>query len=57
MRSIRAIGTELIAVLVPPWNRRDIYFYEERVYVRKGTNVFVATPDEIKRLHRGQHVG
>lgn len=56
--SIAVMGYEIVAIVVPPWNRRrrDIYQYEGRVLLRKGTNVFTATPDESKRLHRGEYV-
>jgi len=56
VRSVDALGTEVLAVVVPPWNRRDVYYYEKRVYVRKGTNVFEATPEEIRKLHDGRHL-
>lgn len=54
MRSSLVLGTELILIQVPPWNRRTVYFYEGRVYVRKGTNVFEANPEEVRRLHGGE---
>ncbi len=54
LQSVPVLGAEVIAILVPPWNRRDVYQYEGRTYVRKGTNVFQATVDEVKRLHKGQ---
>lgn len=56
VRSVSVLGTELVVVLVSPWNRHDVYFYEGRAYIRKGTNVFEATTQEIRRLHNGQYV-
>lgn len=44
---------KIILIRVPAWNRKDVYHYEGRVYLRNGTNVFVATPSESKKLHRG----
>jgi len=56
LHSVSVIGHEILVVIVPPWNRRDVYHYEGRVLVRKGTNVFVVKPEESKRLHRGDYV-
>ena len=50
------LGTEILVVVVQPWNKRDVYFYEERAYIRKGTNAFRATAKEIRKLHLGQYV-
>jgi len=47
------LGHKIIIVRVPAWNRKEVYHYEGRVYIRKGTNVFVATPEESKKLHKG----
>jgi len=43
-------------VIVPPWNRSDVYQFEGRVLLRKGTNVFFAKPEESKKLHKGIYV-
>lgn len=56
LKSISALGTEILAIIVPPWNRRDVYQFEERVLVRKGTNVFAARPEELRKLHKGEYV-
>lgn len=56
LMAVDVMGTEIIAVRVPPWNRHDVYEYEGRVTIRKGTAVFRATPDESKRLHEGKYV-
>ena len=56
LRSVNVLGTEVLVAVVPPWNKRDVYFYEERAYVRKGTNVFRATAPEIRKLHEGQYI-
>ncbi len=47
------LGKRIIIIVVPPWNRKDVYQYEGRVLIRKGTNVLTASPDESKKLHRG----
>ena len=52
------LGHKILIVIVPPWDRKNIYMYRKdgRVYIRKGTNVFVATPEELKKLGRGEYV-
>jgi hypothetical protein len=56
MRSINVLGTPVIVIIVPPWNRRQVYHYEGRVLLRRGTNVFVAKPEESKQLHAGKYI-
>jgi len=56
LKSVHVIGSEVLIVIVPPWNRRDVYQFDEKVLIRKGTNVFGAKPEELKRLHGGEHV-
>jgi len=56
LHSVKALGYEVIAILVPPWNREDVYQYDGRVLIRKGTNVFAAKPEESKKLHKGKSV-
>jgi Schlafen, AlbA_2 len=56
LHAIAVMGSEILAVVVPPWNKKDVYQYDGRVLLRKGTNVFYATPGESRKLHRGQHV-
>jgi len=43
----------IILVRIPAWNRQDVFHYEGRVYLRHGTNGFVAKPEESKKLHKG----
>lgn len=47
------LGYKIILIRIPPWNRKDVYHYEGRVYLRHGTNVFVAKPEESKKLYKG----
>src|SRR3990172_6933851 len=56
VHSVRVLESEIIVILISPWNRKEVFYYEGRAYVRKGTNVFQAKPEEIKRLHKGQHI-
>jgi DNA-binding transcriptional ArsR family regulator len=54
--SIVVLGSTIIVVVVPPWNRTNVYHYEDRVLIRKGTNVFAARPEESRKLHSGRIV-
>ena len=54
LKSVSVMGSEILVILVPPWNRRDVYQFDEKVLIRKGTNVFAARPEELKKLH--QHI-
>jgi predicted HTH transcriptional regulator len=56
LRAVKVLGSELLAILVPPWNRTDVYQFDEKVLLRKGTNVFAAKPEELKKLHKGDYV-
>lgn len=56
LKSVSVLGTEVLVVIVPPWNRKDVYMFDERVLVRKGANVFAAKPEELRKLHRGDYV-
>jgi hypothetical protein len=44
------MGNEVLVIIVPPWNRRDVYQFDEKVLIRKGTNVFAAKPEESKLM-------
>jgi hypothetical protein len=50
------LGNKIILIVAPPWNRKDVYQCRERVLIRKGTNVFGVTPEELKKLHHGEYV-
>jgi predicted HTH transcriptional regulator len=56
LKSVTVMGTEVLVVVVPPWNRRDVYQFDDKIHIRKGTNVFAAKPEELKKLHKGEHV-
>jgi hypothetical protein len=56
VHSVKVLGNEVLVIIAPPWDRRNVYQYEGRVYIRKGTNAFQATHDESKRLHGGHYV-
>ena len=56
LKSVSVLGSEVLVVIVPPWNRKDVYQFDDRVLLRKGTNVFAAKPEESRKLHRGDYV-
>jgi len=47
------LGHKIILIRIPAWNRKDVYQYEGRVHIRLGTNVFVAKPEQSRKLHSG----
>lgn len=56
LQTVKALCHEVVVIAVPPWNRKDVYQHEERVLIRKGTNVFAAKPEETRKLHHGEYV-
>lgn len=57
LHAVSALGHQVIVIVVPPWNRKDVYHFEDRgVLIRKGTNVFAAKPEESRKLHKGIYV-
>ena len=50
------LGKRIIIIIVSPWNRKEVYHYEGRVLIRKGTTVLTASPQESKKLHNGEYV-
>jgi len=55
---LRVIGQKVLVVIIPPWNRKTPYQYtkDNRFYIRKGSNVFALTAEEISRLGKGEYV-
>lgn len=56
LHTIRVMGSPIIVIVVPPWNKRDVYHFDERIWIRKGTNAFAARPEEAKKLYAKQYV-
>lgn len=50
------LGHKIYLLVVPPWNASDVYQFDGRVLMRKGTNVLQAKPEESKKLHSGKFV-
>ncbi len=56
IKAVQVMGSNVIVIIVPPWNGKNVYQFDEKVLIRKGTSVFAAKPDELKNLHDGKHV-
>ncbi len=58
IKEINVLGQKILIVLIPPWDRKTIYQYTKdgRYYIRKGTNIFRITPEEMKKLGKGIYV-
>ncbi len=56
LKTVQVMGSNIIVILVPPWNKKNIYQYNEKVLIRKGSNVFAAKPDELRQLHSGKYI-
>jgi len=50
------MGHRILVIVIPPWNHKNVYHYDGRVCIRKGTNAFYATTDESRSLHAGKVV-
>jgi predicted HTH transcriptional regulator len=56
LRSVNVMGSDILIVIVPPWNGSDVYMFEEKVLLRRGTNTFAAKPEELRKLFRGEAI-
>jgi len=56
LNDVIVLGRRIIVIVAPPWNKEEVYQYDGRVYVRKGTSVMVASPNEVRKLHRGEYI-
>ena len=50
------MGYPVLLIIIRPWDKKSIYQYSEKYYIRKGTNTFVLKPEEMKKLHDGKYV-
>lgn len=50
------LGYKIFLIYTPPWNRKQVYQFNGRIYIRHGTNVFIAKPEELKKLYDGEYV-
>lgn len=56
LASVEVMGAEILIIIIPPWNRKDVYYTKGKVLLRRGTNAFTAKAEEAKRLHDGKYV-
>jgi len=51
-------GAKIILILIPPWDKKSIYQYEKsgRYLIRRGTNRFAVSPEELNKLSKGKYV-
>jgi predicted HTH transcriptional regulator len=56
VKRIKVIGVDVLAIVVPPWNRKEAYQLNENFFIRHGSNVFPMTGAEIKDLSSGRYV-
>ena len=56
LHTVQVMGSSIIVIVVPPWNKKEVYQFDGRILIRRGTNVFVAKPEEVRRLHSGTYV-
>jgi hypothetical protein len=56
LHTVQVMGSSIIVIVVPPWNKKEVYQFDGRILIRRGTNVFVAKPEELRRLHSGTYV-
>ncbi len=52
----KSINQKIFIIQVPPWDKKEVYQFKKVVYIRRGTNVFAATPDESKKLYAGEYI-
>ena len=50
------LGHKILIVLIPPWNKLNVYQMDGRVYIRKGTIKTIATPEEARILHQKKYI-
>lgn len=52
------MGIKIILIIIPPWDRKSLYQFTKkgRYLIRKGTNKFAVSPDELKKLSKGEYV-
>ncbi len=56
LSSVSAMGAEVLVIVVPPWNFSDVYQFDERILIRKGTNAFAAKTEEMRKLFLGEPI-
>lgn len=50
------LGNKIIIIAIPPRDTSEVYHCNNVVYIRKGTNAFAASTDEVKKLYSGKNI-
>jgi predicted HTH transcriptional regulator len=53
LHSVKALGHEVVVVAVPPWNRKDVYHYEERVLIERAQTSLLRNPRKARNFIAG----
>lgn len=56
LQTVDVLGTPVLVIIVPPWDKKNVYQHNERILLRKGTNAMGARPEEVKSLHGGKYL-
>ncbi|MDA1329598.1 MAG: ATP-binding protein [Chloroflexi bacterium] len=56
LHSISVLNNEVLAIVVPPWNKKDVYVCSGKILIRRGTNAFVVKDDEARKLYDGKYI-
>lgn len=50
------LGVKILVIAVPPRDADEVYYYNNVVYIRKGTVAIPASPSEVRKMHKGEYV-
>lgn len=56
VKKIKVMGSEVSAIIVPPWNGSDVYQLNDTFYIRHGGNSLPMSGEEIKKMLLGKPV-
>lgn len=56
IHDVNVMGSVVIVITVPPWNKKNVYMFDEKVLIRRGTNVFSAKTEDLRLLHEGKPI-
>ena len=56
LHTVNLLGHDLVVTIAPPWSRKAVHHLQDRVLIRKGTNVLDAKPEESRKLREGEYL-
>ena len=56
IEEVRVESGSVLVVTILPWDREHVYQFDGRIYIRRGTNCFSTTPEELRALHEGRWI-